>query len=45
MELLIFMGKVLFATLLYLTAIQLSIKLHNYLKQKRKRSKKDENNI
>lgn len=40
MELLIFMGKLLFVTLLYLTAIQLCIKLHNYLNKKKEERKK-----
>lgn len=40
MEILIFMGKLLFAILLYLAAIQLSIKLHNYLKKKKEERKK-----
>ena len=43
MEVLITIGKLLFATLLYIIAIQLCIKLHNYLKKKKER--KDENNL
>ena len=35
MEVFMFIVKILFATLMYLTAIQLCIKLHNYLKKKK----------
>ena len=41
MEELVIIGKILFATLLYLMAIQLCIKLHNYLKKKKEERKND----